>query len=155
MPSSRWVSGIVTVAALVTSLALAVPASADPAFHTQRIPLSAVAGAPLQSGAVIDIHTQGPTIYSQERYLLVGAQADTTYQVTLLVYSDPGCTALLFPIPTATLTTNAAGNAHGKATFYPQDVQGLPRMTYYLVWQVSVLGGAVAYRTGCIPVPLD
>jgi hypothetical protein len=155
MPSSRWVSGIVTVAALVTSLALAVPASADPAFHTQRIPLSAVAGAPLQSGAVIDIHTQGPTIYSQERYVLVGAQADTTYQVTLLVYSDPGCTALLFPIPTATLTTNAAGNAHGKATFYPQDVQGLPRMTYYLVWQVSVLGGAVAYRTGCIPVPLD
>ena len=47
MPSSRRVSGIVAVAALVTSLALAVPASADQAFHTQRIPLSAVAGAPL------------------------------------------------------------------------------------------------------------
>jgi hypothetical protein len=155
MPSSRRVSGIVAVAALVASLALAVPAAADPAFHTQRIPLSAVAGAPLQAGAVIDIHTQGPTIYAQERYVLVGAQADTTYQVTLLVYSDPGCTALLFSIPTATLTTNAAGNAHGKATFSPQDVQGLPRTTYYLVWQVSVQGGAVAYRTGCIPVVLD
>jgi hypothetical protein len=155
MPSSRRVSGIVAVATLVTSLALAVPAAADPAFHTQRIPLSPVAGAPLQSGAVIDIHTQGPTIYAQERYLLVGAQADTTYRVTLLVYSDPGCTALLFAIPTATMTTNAAGNAHGKATFYPQDVQGLPRTTYYIDWQVSVLGGAVAYRTGCIPVVLD
>jgi len=46
-------------------------------------------------------------------------------------------------------------NAHGKATFSPQDVQGLPRTTYYLVWQVSVQGGAVAYRTGCIPVVLD
>jgi hypothetical protein len=155
MPSSRRISGIVAVAALVTSLAMAVPASADQAFHTQRIPLSPVADAPLQSGAVIDIHTQGPTIYAQERYLLVGAQAQTTYQVTLLVYSDPGCTALLFAIPTATMTTNAAGNAHGKATFSPQDVQGLARTTYYLVWQVSVQGGAVAYRTGCIPVRLD
>jgi hypothetical protein len=155
MPSSRWVSGIVAVATLVTSLALAVPAAADPAFHTQRIPLSAVADAPLQSGAVIDIHTQGPTIYAQERYLLVGAQVGTTYQVTLLVYSDPGCTALLFPVPMATMTTNAAGNAHGKATFSPQDVQGLPRTTYYLVWQVSVQGGGVAYRTGCIPAVLD
>jgi hypothetical protein len=151
----RRVSGIVAVAALVTSLALAVPASADQAFHTQRIPLSAVAGAPLQSGAVIDIHTQGPTIYSQERYLLVGAEAGTTYQVTLLVYSDPGCTALLFSIPTATMTTNAAGNAQGKATFYPQDVQGLARTTYYVDWQVSVQGGGVAYRTGCVPVVLD
>jgi hypothetical protein len=139
------------VAALVTSLAMAVPASADQAFHTQRIPLSAVADAPLKSGAVIDIHTQGPTIYAQERYVLVGAEAGTTYQVTLLVYSDPGCTALLFPIPTATMTTNAAGNA----TFSPQDVQGLARTTYYIDWQISVQGGAVAYSTGCIPVVLD
>ena len=104
---------------------------------------------------MIDIHTQGPTIYAQERYVLVGAEADTTYQVTLLVYSDPGCTALLFPIPTATMTTNAAGNAHGKATFSPQDVQGLARTTYYIDWQISVQGGAVAYSTGCIPVVLD
>ena len=155
MPSSLRVSGIVAVAALVTSLALAVPASADQAFHTQRIPLSPVADAPLRSGAVIDVHAQGPTVYAQERYLLVGAQAQTTYQVTLLVYGDPGCTALLFPVPTATMTTNAAGNAHGKATFSPQDVQGLPRTTYYLVWQVSVQGGGVAYRTGCVPVVLD
>jgi hypothetical protein len=58
MPSSLRVSGIVAVAALVASLAMAVPASADQAFHTQRIPLSAVADAPLKSGAVIDIHTQ-------------------------------------------------------------------------------------------------
>ena len=155
MPSSRRLSTIVAVAALVASLALAVPASADQAFHTQRIPLSPVADAPLKSGAVIDIHTQGPTIYAQERYVLVGAEAETTYQVTLLVYSDPGCTALLFPIPTATMTTNAAGNAHGKATFYPQDVEGLARTTYYIDWQVSVQDGAVAYSTGCIPVVLD
>jgi hypothetical protein len=104
---------------------------------------------------VIDIHTLGPAIYAQERYALVGAEANTTYQVTLLVYSDPGCTAPLFPIPTATMMTNAADNAHGKTTFYPQDVQGLPRTIYYIDWQVSVQGGAVAYGTGCVPVVLD
>ena len=80
MPFSLRVSSIVAVAALVMSLAMAVPASADQAFHTQRIPLSAVGDAPLKSGAVIDIHTQGPTIYAQERYVLVGAEAGTTYQ---------------------------------------------------------------------------
>jgi hypothetical protein len=46
------------------------------------------------------------------------------------------------------MTTSAAGNAHGKATFYPQDVEGLPRTTYYIDWQISVQGGAVAYRIG-------
>jgi hypothetical protein len=53
------------------------------------------------------------------------------------------------------MTTNAAGNAYGKETFYPQDVEGLPRTTYYIVWQISVPGGAVAYSTECIPVMLD
>jgi hypothetical protein len=155
MPTSLRVSAIAVAAALVTSMALAVPASADQAFHTERIPLSAVADAPLASGAVIDIHTQGPTIYAQERYVLVGAEPGTTYQVTLGIYSDPGCTALLFPVPTATMTTNAAGNTHGEATFYPQDVEGLPRTTYFIQWQVSVQAGPVAYSTGCIPVTLD
>jgi hypothetical protein len=155
MPFSLRVSGIVGVAALMTSIALTGPASADQAFHTQRIPLSAVSDAPLTSGSVIDVHAQGPTIYAQERYVLVGAEPETTYQVTLLVYSDPGCAALLFPVPTTTMTTNTAGNAHGKATFYPQDVEGLPRTTYYIDWQISVQGGAVAYSTGCIPVVLD
>ena len=155
MPLSLRASGIVGVAALVTSMAMAGPASADQAFHTQRIPLSAAADAPLKSGAVIDVHTQGPTIYAQERYVLVGAEPGTTYQVTLLVYTDPACSALLFPITTTTMTTNAAGNAQGTATFYPQDVEGLPRTTYYITWQISVQGGAVAYTTGCIPVMLD
>jgi hypothetical protein len=34
------------------------------------------------------------------------------------------------------MTTDAAGNAHGKAPFYPQDVEGLPRTTYHAaVWE--------------------
>jgi len=155
MPLSLRRSGIVAVAALVTSMGMAVPASADQAFHSQRIPLSAVTGAPLKSGAVIDIHAEGPMIYAQERYVVVGAEPETTYQVTLLIYTDPACSALLFPITTATMTTNAAGNAQGKATFYPQDVEGLPRTTYYLTWQISMQGGAVTYSTGCIPVMVD
>jgi hypothetical protein len=146
-----------TLAALVcaSSLTVAAPAAADQAFHTERIPLSAVAGAPLASGTVIDVHTNGPAIYAQERYLLRGAEPATTYQVSLNVYNDPGCTALLFRVATATMTTNVAGNAEGKWTFHPADVAGLAPGTLYVVWQVSVEGGAVAYASDCIPVALD
>jgi len=155
MPALLRTFGLVLMAASVTSIALSAPASADQAFHTLRLPLTAVADAPLASGAVIDVHAQGPTIYAQERYLLVGARAGTSYQVTLYVNSEPGCTSLLFPVPTATMTTNAAGNAEGKSTLPPEGVAGLPRTTYYLKWQVSTLGGPVAYTTECVPVILD
>lgn len=79
---------IVVSAAAALSLALAAPASADQAFHTERFPLTPVAGAPLKSGAVIDIHAEGPTVYALERYHLVGAEPGTTYLVTLLVHGD-------------------------------------------------------------------
>jgi hypothetical protein len=155
LPSFRRIYGIIIGAVFVTSLLLVVPASADPAFHTQRFRLSPIADAPLTSGAVIDVHAQGPNIYAQERYVLVGAEAGTTYQVTLQIYADPACATLLFPVPTATMTTNAAGNAHGKATFTPQDVEGLPRVTYYIDWEISLQDGPVVYSTGCVPVVLD
>lgn len=145
---------IVVSAAAALSLALAAPASADQAFHTERFPLTPVAGAPLKSGAVIDIHTEGPTVYALERYQLVGAEPGATYVVTLLVHGDAGCDELIIPVETATFTTNAAGNGHGQARFVPADVAGLPTGTYFIDWQVSE-GGSVAYSTGCVPVALD
>jgi hypothetical protein len=45
MTPSLRVSGLVLVAASWTSTGLALPVSADQAFHTQRFPLAAVAGA--------------------------------------------------------------------------------------------------------------
>jgi hypothetical protein len=53
------------------------------------------------------------------------------------------------------MSTTATGNAEGKATLDPQGVEGLPRTTYYLQWQIGTLGGPVAYSTACVRVLVD
>ena len=134
-------------------------ASADAVFHTARYELHAVAGAPLSSGFVVDVHADGPQVYAQERYHLVGALPSTTYQVTLLAYADQGCTQLVVAIPEATMTTNVRGNAHGSVTFAPEDVAPFRNptgtATYGLVWVIGPVGQSAAYTTGCQVVTLD
>jgi hypothetical protein len=134
----------------------AAPARADQTFHTEQIPLMPVNGAPLHRGFVVDIHTNGPVNYALERYVLVGAMPNTSYQVVTWVYSDPNCTTLLFPspLPDATLQTNVSGNGEAGHQLAPSVVQGLGGMTLYLVWQVMA-GNATVYQTACIPVALD
>ena len=64
--------------------------------------------------------------------------------------------AALIGVPgTATMTANAAGNAHGATTFVPAAVEGLPRTTYNLRWQVTDSTGTVVYQTACVAVALD
>ena len=53
------------------------------------------------------------------------------------------------------MTANAAGNAHGATTFVPAAVEGLPRTTYHLRWQVTDGTGTVYYQTACVAVTLD
>ena len=130
-------------------------AQADQTFHTTRYALSSVVDESAH-GAVIDIHTQGPRIYAQELYVLRDVLPGGTYVMNLYVYSDPDCTDLVAPVPgTATMTANAAGNAHGAMTFVPAAVEGLPRTTYHLRWQVTDSIGAVVYQTACVAVALD
>lgn len=147
--------------ALVGAALPASTASADAVFHTARYELHAVGGAPLSSGFVIDIHTNGPQIYALERYHLMGALPSTTYQVTLLAYASLSCAgAPLAAIPETTITTDALGNTHGSLTFTPADVAGFRNpsgtATYGLVWVLSPQGQtAPAYTTGCQVVSLD
>ena len=166
--SSRWCPSrgdrgtvsmrTVTRLAVLTALLLlvpALPAEADQDFHTTQYPLTSVADGSVH-GWVIDIHTQGPTIYAQERYLLRDVGPGQTYVMNLYAYSDPDCGALVVPVPgTATMTANTSGNAHGAATFVPAAVEGLPRTTYHLRWQVTDAAGAVVYQTACVAVSLD
>ena len=97
-------------------LGLVVPASqarADQTFHTQQIPLMPVSGAPLHNGFVVDVHTNGPTIYAVERYVLNGAEPITTYQVQTLAYANgTNCASAspLVALQDALLTTNVTGN---------------------------------------------
>jgi hypothetical protein len=101
-------------------------------------------------GFVENIHANGPTIYAQERYVLVGAQPGT-YTVTLTITSP------LLPAPqvltSATITTNAVGNGVGKVTFTPADADGLRGLTVTIVWTVSSAGAT--YRTSPQTVVLD
>lgn len=130
-------------------------AHADQVFHTTRYPLSSVADGSVH-GWVIDVHTQGPRIYAQERYLLRDVDPGETYVMNLYAHSDPSCSDLVVTVPgTATMTANASGNAHGATTFVPAAVEGLPRTTYYLRWQVTDGTGAVLYQTACVAVALD
>ena len=130
-------------------------AQADQTFHTTRYALSSVVDGSVH-GAVIDIHTQGTRIYAQERYVLRAVLPGETYVMNLYAYSDSDCGVLVVPVPgTATMTANMSGNARGAMTFVPADVEGLPRTTYYLRWQVTDSTGAVHFQTACVAVALD
>ena len=59
---------IVVLSAAALVLGSSPAARADRVFHTTQYPLSSVADGSVH-GWVTDIHTQGPTIYAQERYL--------------------------------------------------------------------------------------
>src|SRR5438128_4048708 len=106
------------LAAAAVTLAVAPSALADQVFHTSHAAVHPVAGAPLHSGFVNDIHTNGVVNSAHEEYHLNGAQPSTTYQVQLVIYADQSCAgspSVVFP--TAELTTNRAGNGNAKFEF--------------------------------------
>ena len=147
---------LLMLAGLVSLLALvAVPAAfADQVFHTSHAAVHAVAGAPLQSGFVNDIHTNGAVNAAREEYHLNGAQPNTTYQVQLVIYGDQTCAGSPFAtVPTATLTTNGAGNGNAYTTFAAGPPNN-PPLAFGIVWQFTV-NGAPVYATDCVPVNID
>ena len=139
---------------VIAFAAVLVPAaSADQAFHTLHAELHAVGNAPLQSGFVNDIHTQGVVNGAHEIYHLNGAIPNTTFQVTILFYfADPTCTTAPGAIPTATLTTNGSGNGNARFTFPAGPPSTLP--TSGIRWEFSTPAG-VAYTTTCAPLVID
>jgi hypothetical protein len=142
-------------AAVVVAALVAVPSAfADKVFHTSHAPVHALGGAPLHSGFVNDIHTNGVVNSAHEEYHLNGAQPSTTYQVQLLIYTDQTCAgspSIVFP--TAQLTTNGAGNGNAKFEF-PAGPPNKPPLQVGIVWQFLV-GGTPVYATDCVPVSID
>ncbi len=152
-------------AALVVALTLglfaaaALPgaaARADDVYHSAHIALHPVGGEPLRSGFVENIHANGPTIFAHEIYVLNGAEPGTTYQVTLEIFvRDTTCTSSPALVPTAAITTNAAGNGQGEAVFRPSDVPPVLRnATHGIIWTVSDSSG-IEFSSGCEVVTLD
>jgi hypothetical protein len=145
------------VAAVLSVGLLVAPARADAAYHSSHIELLPTGGTPLRSGFVENIHVNGPNVFAREVYVLNGAQPGTAYQVTLQIFAlDPSCTgAPAAVVPTAAITTNAAGNGRGGAVFRPADVPAVLRnATHGIIWTVSDSSG-VAFSSGCELVTLD
>jgi hypothetical protein len=139
------------VAVALGAAVLAGAAAADAVYHTERLELAGLAGAP-GGGMVVNVHTNGPQVYAHEIYTLRAA-VPGTYQVILNVFpTSLGCTGTALAIPTATLETNARGNGRADVKFTPEDVAGFRGMTFSLSWTVT---GPATYVTGCTVVVLD
>ncbi len=156
MRVSKTSRPLLAAALVITAVAVVAPlAAADAVYHSQHIALNTIAGAPLRSGFVENIHADGPQVYAHELYVLNGAEPDTTYQVTLLLYPfDPSCVSDAVAIPTASFQTNPAGDGIGQFIFHPGDVPtALRGATHGIRWEVT--SGSSTYRTACSRVTLD
>ena len=150
-------AAILTVS-LAAVTALPGPAArADQMYHSHQIALHPVGDEPLRSGFVENIHASGPIIFEHEIYVLNGAEPATTYQVTLNIFPfNPTCAGSAgVVLPTAAITTNAAGNGSGDAVFHPSDVPTtLRHATHGAIWTVSDSSGT-EFSTGCQVITLD
>jgi hypothetical protein len=74
----------------------------------------------------------------------------------VVTISDTTCStsSTSIDIPTATITTNAAGNGNAFHVFTPADADGLRGLTVGGMW-VVMSGGTVAYETSCTTIHLD
>jgi hypothetical protein len=145
----RGILGLVAVT--LGAAVLAGAAAADAVYHSERLELAGLAGAP-GGGMVVNVHTNGPQVYAHEIYTLRGA-VPGTYQVILNVFpTSLDCTGTALAIPTATLDTNARGNGQADVKLTPEDVAGFRGMTFSLSWTVT---GPATYVTGCTIVVLD
>ena len=139
----------------IVVMAGAVSARADRVYHSQHVALSPIGGAPLRSGFVENIHADGPNVYAHEQYVVNGAEPDTTYQVVLMIFPlDTTCSSSPITIPTAVITTNAAGNGSADHVFTPADADGLHGLTVGGMW-VLVHEGTPEYATACTVIHLD
>ena len=136
------------------ALAAVTPALADQVFHTSHAAVRSIAGAPLRSGFVNDMHSNGAVNSAREEYHLSGAQPDTSYQVQLVIFASQSCAGAPFAtVPTAMVTTNGAGNGNAGTTF-PAGPPNNPPLRVGIVWQF-LSNGAPVYTTDCVPVAID
>jgi hypothetical protein len=126
-------------------------AAADSVYHTERLTLSGIGGAP-GGGAVVNVHPNGPIVFAHEIYTLQGAVSGS-YKVFLNIFATSlDCTGASAALNTAAIDTNAAGNGRADAKLTPEDVGALRGKTFSISWTVT---GPATYVTPCTVVTLD
>jgi hypothetical protein len=154
MDRVRFLCGLIVATAIC--LIWVTAAGADRSYHTGHYALAPIAGAPLKSGFVQNIHANGPIVYAHEIYELKGAALSSSHQVVLSIWAEnTTCTGdATLQLPTATLATNGAGNGVASHVFTPADADGLRGLTVSAMWTVWN-GQIAAYHTGCEVITLD
>jgi hypothetical protein len=142
---------LILAATAVLAAAFVATAAADRVYHTERLMLSGVGGAP-GGGMVVNVHPNGPNVFAHEIYTLSHA-VPGEYQVSLNLFpTSLDCTGPTAALATATLTTNATGNGRADVKFTPQDAAAIRNMTFSISWRVA---GPATYVTACTVVTLD
>jgi hypothetical protein len=145
------------VAASATAVAVLTPiATADAVYHTERLELAPVAGAPLRSGFVVNSKAEGPRVYARETFVLNGAAPNAAYTFKRnFFFRDCGCKGDPSLTPVARLETNAAGNVKGDLVIVPDEVPPPYRGKHGVLWTVEDAAGTIVYHTACTAVTLD
>ena len=127
-------------------------------FPAQRYPLVPVAGEPLESGFVENIHPEGPQVYARHIYVLNGARSNESYDAFISIWTtNVACTgAPTFVLPVAVLQTNGTGNGRADVVHTPEQLDELGIRGLTIGGEVTFRrGGSLAYTTGCHVVELD
>lgn len=153
----RWHLAVVAVVAAVA--VLAPTASADAVYHTEHLPLTPVAGAPLRTGFVQNIKANGQSVYAHELFHVTGADLRARYTVTRNFFLfDTGCDdehGTVFASLVGTVVTNAAGNGADDVLVRPEEIPAFLVGDHGVRWTVTDASGAIRYETTCTKVSLD
>src|SRR5687768_15340286 len=96
---------VVVIATAILAGSLVEAAAADRVYHTERLELSGIGGAP-GGGMVVNVHPNGPNVYAHEIYTLRDA-VPGSYQVFLNLFpTSLDCSGATVALPTATIVTN-------------------------------------------------
>ncbi len=146
---------LAAITLIVLALVAAHPVVADDVYHSEHVVLTPAAGFPLRSGFVENIHVNGPVIFAQENYVLNGALPNSTFTVRFFAHPACGYAPLLW-LPTASFSTNEAGNGQGRAVMPPEMIPAYLRgATIGGHWEVWLEDSSLAYTTECTTIVLD
>lgn len=141
-------------AALVVALAivmLAGPVAADAVYHTERLSLQGGTDSNFH-GQVVNIHANGPVVGALERYQVVNAEPDSSYQVWIQLCGAAGFGDF---INTAVLETDRNGNGHARARFSADDLKPFSGAVVSIRWSLKDVRGTDVYTTECTVVAID
>lgn len=140
-----------TTLVVAMTMVLSGPVAADGAYRTERLPLHGGTD-PGFHGHVVNIHANGPVVGALERYQVVSAEPNSSYEVWIQFCAAPGFDNF---INTAALHTDRSGNGHAQARFSAAQLDPFSGAVVSIRWSLRDAGGTDVYTTSCTVVTID